>query len=277
MEKKNAFPVYLDMWKKSFDYRGKATLREFWIPVLIHLILMGAAALYFALAQNNGWSGSPFWVLVGFLVLAQIPFVALTVRRLHDTGRKGVWAWLLLFVGPGTLAVLILCASASGFTPGYNRPVNLYGPPEWFESSQNMNEDVYGPPEWFEPSTNMTPTVYGPPDPFEPSENEPVAVYGPPEWFDPASNENEDVYGPPEWFDPSENVEPPVYGPPEWLEPSSNMTPTVYGPPSLPDESGTEEGKEETTEEPTTEEPTLDPRENTNDPLYGVPTPTYSR
>ena len=48
----------------------------------------------------------------------------------------------------------------------------------------NVPETVYGPPEWFEPSNNEVVDVYGPPEDFEPDENEAVAVYGPPEWFE---------------------------------------------------------------------------------------------
>ncbi|MBQ4424904.1 MAG: DUF805 domain-containing protein [Lachnospiraceae bacterium] len=238
---------YLSMWNKCFDYKGKADLKEFWIPVLVHAVLIALAGLYWILAKANGWSALPFWYLVGYLVLATVPFIALTVRRLHDTGRNGIWAWLLLFVGPGTIAVLALCAAASGFTPAYNRPVNLYGPPEWFDPSSNVPDEVYGPPEWFDPSSNENVDVYGPPPTDEPEETDPGETV-----TEPAS------------FEPTENIPEPVYGPPEWFT-----------------EDETEESGEESTEEEketrTIEPETLDPGTNINDPLYGVPTPTVSR
>lgn len=214
--------AYIEFWKRSFDYRGTSSLREYWMPVGLHLGLTALLVLFYLLKWNI-----PFWILLIYLLLSVIPFVALTVRRLRDTGLSGLWALLLLFVGAGTCVVLALCAAGSGFLPGENRPVNLYGPPPIetaFDPSEMPVEDIYGPPpseEAFDPTKETAAQLYGPP-PTQGSNIAPVtetvpALYGPPvsseletEKKDPAQTEESGSD-----FDPSEMTAEPLYGVPE--------------------------------------------------------------
>lgn len=52
-----------------------------------------------------------------------LPFLAVTVRRLHDVGKSGAWAWLLLlsYIGLGILSFFWLCKEG-------NKGLNKYGP-----------------------------------------------------------------------------------------------------------------------------------------------------
>ena len=84
---------------KYFVFSGRASRSEFW----------SFAMLAFAIALFIPFIGLAFCV----------PCVAAGARRLHDTGRKGVWSWLLLAVGPGTLAVLILWGVITALTGAY--------------------------------------------------------------------------------------------------------------------------------------------------------------
>ena len=52
-----------------------------------------------------------------------------------------------------------------------------------FDPSEEEPVDVYGPPEWFDYDPDSD-DVTEPDDDFDPSEEEPVDVYGPPEWFE---------------------------------------------------------------------------------------------
>lgn len=52
-----------------------------------------------------------------------------------------------------------------------------------FDPSEEEPVDVYGPPEWFDYDPDND-DVTEPDDDFDPSEEEPVDVYGPPEWFE---------------------------------------------------------------------------------------------
>ena len=230
----NFFSAQIKLWARIFDYKGKSSRKEYWFAFIFHIIIGILVAL------NIGLSMIPeiFVPLVGsnviiniihyafliigilflaYLVLAIIPWIALTVRRLRDAGKSGWWTVLLLIFGIGHLVLFFLCSLASSaagvFIPATNVPAGVYGPPDWFDPSINQNDDVYGP-DWG--------------DDYDPYYNEPATEYGPPEWdfdeeiFDPYNNNNDDVYGP-EWdydddFDPELNVEPAVYGPPSWYK-----------------------------------------------------------
>lgn len=238
--------AYRRFWKRTFDYRGSSGREEYWIPVTFHIILLSLAVSLFFAGLYFDFSTLPAFVILAYLLVTLVPGISLTVRRLHDTGRKGVWAWLLLAVGAGTVIVLLLCSGAgSGFDPFGNAPVSLYGPPPW-ES-----------------------------DDFDPSRNETVALYGPPEWFesgfDPSRNENEDVYGPPEWFNGSSEETPEEM--PESFDPSANIPVLVYGPPEWFESRASENSEEETLPDPTTGLP-FDPSQNVAEPLYGPPAGT---
>ena len=280
MERKDAnfFSAQIRLWAGIFNYKGTSTRKEYWFAFLFHAIL-GVLAFFGMLISSAIFLLQDFLdasillniihfillipavLIIIYLVLSIIPWIALTVRRLRDAGKSGWWTILLLFVGIGHIILLILCALGSAvagvaFFTANNIQPSVYGPPEWYDPSYNQNDDVYGPPgpDIFNPDDNETPNVYGPPewfdddDDFDPNINITEPMYGPPPFdeddYDPNVNQNEDVYGPPDWFDNPEEYDPEinlnedVYGPPEWFEENENdfdfeknMEPTVYGPP----------------------------------------------
>ncbi|MEU3501805.1 DUF805 domain-containing protein [Streptomyces hundungensis] len=103
---------YIDVLKKYATFKGRATRAEFWMFVLIDTII--TAALYFG-GPALGLGMTP--VLVYTLATA-LPNMAVTVRRLHDTGRSG-WNVLWSIIPIGALAVLIMCAGASSTDESY--------------------------------------------------------------------------------------------------------------------------------------------------------------
>ncbi len=114
---------YISFWKRALEYKGLSTLREYWQPVGLNIGLAALAVFFYVLSLNgSGWAKIPFWVLTAYLIVSFVPFVALTVRRLRDTGMSGLWALLLLFVGAGTCVVLCLCAAGSSVLPSSKEP-----------------------------------------------------------------------------------------------------------------------------------------------------------
>ena len=125
----------------------------------------------------------------------------------------------------GFTAAGILAALGAGITalPGCqlircNVPETVYGPPSWFEPSNNQEVDVYGPPD-VDPSEWDSPED----DEYEVEENEPAALYGPPP---------EDEY---EDYNTDDNMAVGVYGPPEdyqnvEYDATDNVMQTMYGP-----------------------------------------------
>lgn len=199
---------YTRMWKQCFDYKGTASRREYWIPFFIHVGIGVITASFAILAFVGVRAGFPASVnticallaiaLTGYLIASIVPWISLTVRRLHDTGKSGWWTFLLLAVGIGTVIILLFCSMAAGtyaFRPSNNDPeiFDIYDP------SQNVEPDVYGPPVFddFDPYENLEPVVYGPPEMFE--------------------DEDRDSYDEDDRYIPEDNMEPTVYGPLEMI------------------------------------------------------------
>ena len=197
MKKESIAAAYFSMWKNIFNYKGKASKREYWVPFFVHLILIVIALIL--TKWFNSYYSQPLSlfiatvVLFAFLTVSIIPWIALCVRTARTFGGASWWRVLLFAIGAGAVIILfIIFLMNADFVPDTNRPETVYGPPEWFgvetssESSydpeENIIEDVYGPPEWFGESSDTS--VVSDSESFDPSENEPEAVYGPPEWFE---------------------------------------------------------------------------------------------
>ncbi|MBQ8827163.1 MAG: DUF805 domain-containing protein [Oscillospiraceae bacterium] len=242
----------VQMWKRIFDYKGKSTRKEYWIPFAFNAVLTLIMVLCLLLKEflMLFFMAFPAIVIAAYLCFSFVPFISLTVRRLHDAGKSGKWYLLSFILGAGAVIVIIMCAGkADAFDPYSNFAVSVYGPPPDYEDnydpSENLNADVYGPPEYFETTVSEENSQDGYPDdfaPYIPEENISVAVYGPPQFEDnpPAESEEtaistEETAEEPEvlyettiaesavseetLYDPEENINEDVYGPPEYFDP----------------------------------------------------------
>lgn len=97
------------VFSKYFVFRGRATRSEYWYFVLflglINLLISAVAPLI----DPKSETGLAAFVFVVELVLL-VPYIAVTVRRLHDTNRSGWWLfiWLIPVLGPVVLLVFTL-------------------------------------------------------------------------------------------------------------------------------------------------------------------------
>ncbi|WP_030490472.1 DUF805 domain-containing protein [Micromonospora chokoriensis] len=110
---KSAFTQYI-------GFRGRARRSEFWWFALFGaLVNVVAAILDGVLGLNFGEDSSIGLIrLIAYLVLL-LPALALTVRRLHDTGRTG-W-WLLIGLVPLVGGIVLFVFYVSDGTYGPNR------------------------------------------------------------------------------------------------------------------------------------------------------------
>ena len=98
---------YLKVMRDNYaNFNGRARRKEYWMYTLILTVLLIAlmAIMFSALSLSDetrietGPSGYLTVLLFFvFLVAHFIPSLALTVRRLHDTGKSGWW-YLIVFV-----------------------------------------------------------------------------------------------------------------------------------------------------------------------------------
>src|SRR5215216_2263257 len=112
---------YLEVLKKYAVFSGRARRKEYWMFFLISLLI---SAVLIAIDSLIGtFSQTGFGLLQGLYSLAVlIPSIAVTVRRLHDTGRTGWWILIGLIPVIGGIVLLIFMVLDS------EPETNEYGP-----------------------------------------------------------------------------------------------------------------------------------------------------
>ncbi|MFZ1019968.1 MAG: DUF805 domain-containing protein [Minisyncoccia bacterium] len=106
---------------KYADFNGRAGRKEYWMFLFFNAFFF---ILFAVLDQFLGIKViNLFDVLISiYTLLVIIPFVAVAVRRLHDTNRSGWWLLMSFFPLFGHIVLLIFFVIDS--TQGQNR----YGP-----------------------------------------------------------------------------------------------------------------------------------------------------
>ena len=99
---------YLKVLKQYADFKGRARRTEYWVFMLFNIIFSGIA---FSLDNALGLAQMGVGPIYGLYALAMlIPELAVTVRRLHDVGKK--WTMLLVvlipIIGPIWLLILLV-------------------------------------------------------------------------------------------------------------------------------------------------------------------------
>jgi len=107
---------YTDVLTKRYaQFTGRARRQEYWMFLLFNVII--AVVIGFVDAVIG-------WGVLGFLytLAVLIPGIAVTVRRLHDTGRTG-W-WILIGFVPLIGFIILIIFMVLDSKPGENP----YGP-----------------------------------------------------------------------------------------------------------------------------------------------------
>lgn len=111
---------YLKVLKNYMGFSGRARRKEFWMFCLINFIIAFVLGVVDGVA---GLSNGSYGILSSLYSLAVlIPSLAVSFRRLHDTGRSGGWIFINLIPVLGWLVYLyfMIQDSQSGD--------NAYGP-----------------------------------------------------------------------------------------------------------------------------------------------------
>lgn len=113
------------VFSKYATFSGRARRSEYWYWILFTVVVGVIAAvadngLGLKIAKDSSLTYG--WVSVVAWLVLLIPTIAVTFRRLHDTGRSGWWWLLSLICGIGAIILLVFCLSDS--KPGANE----YGP-----------------------------------------------------------------------------------------------------------------------------------------------------
>ncbi len=149
---------YFMVWKKFAEFEGRSRRQEYWMFQLFNILALFAMSAVgaIAIAISPKFGGVLFFPFVLYFLAAIIPAIAVSVRRLHDTGRSG-WL-LLLFIGLGIIplvgfisAIVQIVFMCQDSIPGPNQ----YGPspkyPDQFPAAFDgntpyANMGLYGQP-----------------------------------------------------------------------------------------------------------------------------------
>ena len=101
--------VVPNMFRKYIQFNGRSGRHEFWLTVLVNVIVSIILGLF-----------SP--ALLGLYVLASlIPLCSLTVRRLHDVNKSGYYLLISFIPYVGSILLLLLLVQSG------NLQANQYG------------------------------------------------------------------------------------------------------------------------------------------------------
>ena len=109
-------------FRNCFNFKGRASRTEFWYFVLFYFLVFYTLGYIIAFTipfvmlklQYPITPQSALGICSILFIILLIPLLAVTVRRLHDTERKGLW--LMAYVAPAILAVATVMYSMFFFS-----------------------------------------------------------------------------------------------------------------------------------------------------------------
>jgi uncharacterized membrane protein YhaH (DUF805 family) len=127
---------YFRVLRKYAVFAGRARRKEYWIFGLVHAVIIFALRYPHFLTPMIDPESHLGQIGMLYVFATFIPFVAVSVRRLHDTNRSGWWCLLLLIPLVGFIPTLIFMAEDT--QPGENR----YGPNPKTDSTSNTAPEM---------------------------------------------------------------------------------------------------------------------------------------
>jgi|GEM_PF-387220 len=88
---------YMQGWKRAFDFQGRSARSEYWTFVLVNFVAFMGLFLVAAVTSSADSISPVFFVAWAMNLAALVPSLSAGVRRLHDTGKSGMWM-LTLFI-----------------------------------------------------------------------------------------------------------------------------------------------------------------------------------
>ena len=115
---------YIDVLKKYAVFSGRAGRKEFWMFILfnfiIEIFLWGIEFIVAHTLERNIIANLVILIISSIYTLGVMcPSIAVTVRRLHDTGRSGWWILIELVPIIGTIVLVVFTVQDS--KQGYNQ------------------------------------------------------------------------------------------------------------------------------------------------------------
>ncbi|SDN72735.1 DUF805 domain-containing protein [Alkalicoccus daliensis] len=107
---------YLKVIQNYANFQGRARRMEYWMFYLVNFLIVSALGIL------ETFIGLPTIISGIYSLFVLIPSIAVAVRRMHDTGRSGLWVLIYLIPIIGWIIFIILALADS------ERSANKYGP-----------------------------------------------------------------------------------------------------------------------------------------------------
>lgn len=116
--KENIFQYYIDAIKQYSNFNGRCGRREFWMFMLVNFLIIftglfiGVILLSILIESVLSYLVMLIMLMISFIYSAFIlfPLLSISVRRLHDQDRSGLFLLFNFIPWVGNLAVIILLA-----------------------------------------------------------------------------------------------------------------------------------------------------------------------
>ena len=79
---------YVLFWKKTFDFKGKSSRKEYWLVVLANFLI------YFVLIFLSKFSIVFYNLFKFYFYLQVVPNLSIQIRRARDAGKK----WFIILI-----------------------------------------------------------------------------------------------------------------------------------------------------------------------------------
>lgn len=108
------FKEYLNMWKNYANFNDRTTVRGYWMAVLWNFV---AAAIVSVIGNALGTAAlSSLYALA-----ALVPGLAISVRRLRDSGKE--WTYILFALIPIVGAIMLIVQCCKPSIPEDGKPI----------------------------------------------------------------------------------------------------------------------------------------------------------
>lgn len=111
---------YLNAFNKKYaDFSGRARRTEYWMFMLFHILIIFLLVFLSGVLSELNSEYIGLILLVIYVLASFIPALAITIRRLHDTGKSG-WFYLISFI-PYIGGIILLIFAVQDSEYGHNK------------------------------------------------------------------------------------------------------------------------------------------------------------
>ena len=112
---------YTDVFKQYAVFEGRATRRQFWMFILISFLISIAISIFEGVTGLSSGQGTGL-ISTLYALAVIVPSLAVSARRLHDTGKSGWWQLIGLIPIIGIIVLIVFFVKES------DAGANVYGP-----------------------------------------------------------------------------------------------------------------------------------------------------